>query len=409
MEKSIFNKYLEKLQPMKKAIDTAPEGSKICIIFHNHTPKADNDTLAAATALWMIFHYLKEFPNHNIRLLAVGECEERASKIIKYHQNILNDDRYKVEFIIEPEMMETIYCNQLYVLDTDFERSGFSSKNFKVLDNIIVLDHHPKLDKLSLLEEMKGISTCKIDQINCSSLDEQTLSSSTSQLMLALLHLLQSKFDCLWNDSDEKDLDLFYKGSNFLKNYYRILRSGIQTDTGGFGYSKTDNALLMVGKFLENFENFGPFEIDQAEFSNVTSIKYKSSDLSTIQSIYDKIEITEENIVTLICDKKDFYYPTLKVISGLSPISFCQNFEYIACISLQWEEQKDHSYKGYIQCRGIAEKYNVREFAMRYGGGGHILASGADIIVPKEKALEHEIIGSKIISAFKKYIREECK
>lgn len=405
----LYSKYLEKLQPMKDAIIAAPEGSKICIVFHNHIPKADNDTLAAATALWMIFLYLKNFPNHNIRILAVDECTERASKLLKYHQNILNDDRYKVEFIIEPESMEPIYCNQLYILDTDFERSGFTSKNFKVLDNIIVLDHHPKLDNLSLLEEMKEMQTCKVSQINCSTLEEQTASSSTSQLMLALLQLLQPKFDCLWNDIAEKDLDTFYKGCNFLKSYYRILRSGIQTDTGGFSYVNTDNALLIVGKFLENFEKFGPFEIDQAEFLNVTSIKYKSTDLTTIQKIYDSIEITKENIVSLICDKKDFDYPEFKIKSSLSPISFCQSFEYIACISLQWEKQKDHSYKGYIQCRGISEKYNVREFAIRHGGGGHIVASGADIVIPKEQALERESIGRKIVSDFKKYILEECK
>lgn len=408
MTKGLIYRYFDDLHPLIQVIKQAYEGSKVCIIFHNHIPRADTDTLSAAVSLWMIFKYLRKFPYHNLRIMGSGKAEGRALNTLQYFQNILKDEKFKVEFIEDPENMETIYCNQLIVVDTDFERAGFKPSHFKVKDNIIILDHHPKLDDIKLLEQMKESSFCKIDQINCSILEGKNLSSSTSQLMFPLIQFLQPFFKELMLE-ENMVLEAKEFGKDFLQKYYKITRAGIQTDTGGFSYSKTDNALLCVGKFLENFEDFGPFEIEQSEFSNVTQLKYSKADLDTIRKIYDIIDITDDGIVSLVCDSKDFYHPAFGIYSTLSPIHFCQNFKHIACIAIRWETQKDHSIIGKIELRSSSEKYPIRPFALRYGGNGHSLASGAMVKLDKEHAIEFELKSNQIIAEFKKYIREECK
>lgn len=401
---SLIDEQIKALKPLKNSILDSKDGEKICIVFHNHIPAADPDTLSAATALWLIFKYIKKAQSHNIRILGTGSCGERAFNAIKYYENIIKDESYKVEFIKEPKYMnEPISCHRLYVVDTDFDRTGFSTSHFSVKDEIIVLDHHNKLDELVTLGKMCALDTCKIHRILCSSSDEKLRSASTSQLMLILMCAMYPKLARNFFNIQSDDIEQIDKSKEFLTKYYRILRAGIQTDTGSFMYSNTDNALLAIGKFLDTFEPYGPFEIDQNEITNVSVLKYNQKDLEVIQNLYKSLSINDD-VVFLTCHKESLVRDD-GTASNISPIHICQAFQYNAAMSIVWEEKDVNHYFANVELRCMKPENSVVTFAKRFkNGGGHPCAAGFRITCEKDK---YHIKSLELQKEFLDYIKGE--
>lgn len=403
---SLIDEQIKELKPLKNSILDSKDGEKICIVFHNHIPAADPDTLSAATALWLIFKYIKKAQSHNIRILGAGQCGERAYNAIRYYEKTINDESYKVEFIKDPNAMkEPISCHRLYVVDTDFGRTGFNTSHFKVKDEILTLDHHNKLDELVELGKMCSLETCKINRILCSSSDEKLRSASTSQLLLILICALYPKLARNFFNIQTDDLEQIERSKEFLTKYYRVLRAGIQTDTGSFLYSNTDNALLAIGKFLDTFEPYGPFEIEQNEITNISVLKYSQKDLEVVQELYKGLRITED-IVFLTCLKESLLREDGS-LSNISPIHICQSFQYNAAMSIVWEEKDINHYLGNIELRCMDPENSVVTFAKRFkNGGGHPCAAGFSITCEKDK---YNIRSLELQKEFLDYIKGESK
>lgn len=382
---SSIDEQIKALKPLKNSILDSKDGEKICIVFHNYIPAADPDTLSAATAIWLIFKYIKKAQAHNIRIIGTGECGERAFNAIQYYERIINDEEYKVEFIKDVEYMkEPISCHRLYVVDTDFGRTGFKPEHFQVKDEIIVLDHHNKLDELIELGKMCSLESCKIHRILCSSSDENLRSASTSQLLLILMCAMYPKLARNFFNIQSEDIETIERSKEFLKQYYRVLRAGIQTDTGSFMFSNTDNALLAVGKFLDTFEPYGPFEIDQNEITNISVLKYSQKDLEIVQKLYKGLSIID-SVVLLTCYQEDFIREDGSK-SNISPIHICQAFQYNAAMSIKWEEKDSNGWIANVELRCMKPEDSVVTFAKRFkNGGGHPCAAGFSYRAPKDQ------------------------
>lgn len=149
----------------------------------------------------------------------------------------------------------------------------------------------------------------------------------------------------------------------------RALYSGIVTDSGRFRYSSTSARTFEMASYLLGY-NFDVDDVYQNLYiEDLTTVKLRAQMVS-------KFKITNHNVAYLVNTKEDVIASGLDVFSisrgmvnvmaGIKGINIWVNFT---------EDPTTEKVLVEIRSNGI----NINKIAVKYGGGGHLNASGATI------------------------------
>lgn len=162
---------------------------------------------------------------------------------------------------------------------------------------------------------------------------------------------------------------LIFKNNMKLSNVgARALFTGIVTDSGRFRYdSVTSDTFSIASKLLK-------YDFDMSDIYNNLYIE----DLSIVKLraiLVSKFEISKKNVAYLKNTKQDIKNYNVdiftisrgmvNIMSGIKDIDIWVNFT------------EDENGKVITEIR--SSKYNINQVAVKYGGGGHKLASGCTI------------------------------
>ncbi len=163
----------------------------------------------------------------------------------------------------------------------------------------------------------------------------------------------------------------FIKSNNMKLNSIgaRALYSGIVTDSGRFRYSSTSARTFEMASYLLGY-NFDVDDVYQNLYiEDLTTVKLRAQMVS-------KFKITNHNVAYLVNTKEDVIASGLDVFSisrgmvnvmaGIKGINIWVNFT---------EDPTTEKVLVEIRSNGI----NINKIAVKYGGGGHLNASGATI------------------------------
>jgi phosphoesterase RecJ-like protein len=149
----------------------------------------------------------------------------------------------------------------------------------------------------------------------------------------------------------------------------RALYSGIVTDSGRFRYSSTSARTFEMASYLLGY-NFDVDDVYQNLYiEDLTTVKLRAQMVS-------KFKITNHNVAYLVNTKEDviasgldvfsFSRGMVNVMAGIKGINIWVNFT---------EDPTTEKVLVEIRSNGI----NINKIAVKYGGGGHLNASGATI------------------------------
>lgn len=173
--------------------------------------------------------------------------------------------------------------------------------------------------------------------------------------------------------------ELFGKKIQITNDIARALYLGIYTDTGGFKYSNTTNKTFFVlSKLLK--QDIRP---DQLVHDFVDSVEKTSFELT--RCAFNSVQFYYNNqIAVSIITKQDFDKVGVKKDSAKFMQSYLQNIEGVK-IAITISEQTPKEY--HISLRTACDDVDVSSIAVRFGGGGHVRASGLSLKGEYKKAL----------------------
>ncbi|MGL4948109.1 MAG: DHH family phosphoesterase [Mycoplasma sp.] len=150
-----------------------------------------------------------------------------------------------------------------------------------------------------------------------------------------------------------------YKMNRVISN---ALYPGILTDSGNLTYNTTQASTYeLIAKFYEY--DFDKMEIQQKLYQK------NWSEIATDRALSGEVQVTEDNIAYLILTPELIEKYNVPVDDG--KVYLMNNvLDFKVWFSLYWKPSKN-SYKVSIR----SHKYDVRQIAMKFGGGGHKLAS----------------------------------
>lgn len=147
------------------------------------------------------------------------------------------------------------------------------------------------------------------------------------------------------------------------------LFTGIVTDSGRFRYDKTTARTFdIVSKLME-------YDID---IDNVYSNLYQES-LDSVKlraKLTNKFKVSKHKVAYLKVTKKDVE------AYGLTPHNIARGYVNIMANIKEievWAMFVEDAENNQILCEFRSSKHNINQIAVKYGGGGHLLASGAKV------------------------------
>ena len=324
-----------KYQDYKREFDSLVTEAKSIIIMSHTNP--DDDSISSSLA---VYYYLTEVLNLTKPIRIVYTGDSKYDKRYSYFKN------YNLIQFVENSPDNIKPADLVIVLDTnDFLRvtDKNESRNVSDFDNkFIIIDHH------KTHTDCENFELCIKD-----------LMSSTAEVIYKLL----------WRNYKE----------NINKDIAEILLLGIIGDTGQFKYVANTH---MYKDTLQVTDEL---------------IKYGDIYLEELISKYDKTDIAELQVFSILARN-------LKIenIKGLPPFAYTyvENEELKGFVNTQilgginsfknviksiygadWGFMvRPKPAGGYaVSFRAIPNSINVREIAEHFGGGGHDLASGADL------------------------------
>ena len=155
--------------------------------------------------------------------------------------------------------------------------------------------------------------------------------------------------------------------------------TALSTDTGWFKFGNTDSRIFHTAAEL----------IDAGARPNVIyRLLYQSftpSRLYLMTRMLDHLELhADARIATQYILRKDFDETGASGPDTENLIDECQRIESVEVAAL-FTELADGGFRCSLRSKG---KVDVRKIAQKYGGGGHTLASGANLEGPLEKAIQ---------------------
>ena len=235
-------------------------------------------------------------------------------------------------------------CDLLIAVDSaDIQRLGKWSDFFAAHKNTIAIDHHKTHVKFAGETVVKDIS-------------------STCELMVGLYN--------------EMEIDM---SIGVAKNLY----IGIVTDTGNFKYSSvTADTHRVVAELIEKGINFA--DIAKKLFDTVTK-EY----LMLKMRATEKLEFyCDERVALLTLSDADFEEYNISEADSSSLVVFPCSVKGVE-VGIYIRQRNDNEYK--VSLRSV-NKVDVAEIACKFGGGGHMRASGYSVDVPGLESNIRELI-----------------
>ena len=181
--------------------------------------------------------------------------------------------------------------------------------------------------------------------------------------------------------------DLFKNKIKLNKELAKALYLGIYTDSGGFKYSNaTSNTFLIVSKLLK-------FDIQPDKLVHDFVDVVSKSDFELTKCYFESSKFYCDNQIVVSLITKEQIDKFAK--DGVTPKfmqSYLQNLDGVK-IAITISEKIKNEYN--ISLRTACDNVNVSAIASRFGGGGHIRASGLTLKGNYEKALNALIMECK--------------
>lgn len=167
----------------------------------------------------------------------------------------------------------------------------------------------------------------------------------------------------------------------FNKDIASSIYAGIVFDSGGFKYDKTSKRTHEICSYLHEFD------IDFTEIYNKIDSYMTIKQFSMFRYALSKVIIdTKNKIGSLLITLEDFEKNNSSKddIEGIA--SFILNIEELEASVFIYEQEKD-----FCKCSIRSKRKDINVVARKFGGGGHILASGCVIkesgVIAMEKLL----------------------
>lgn len=242
----------------------------------------------------------------------------------------VGDVNPKVSFIGDVDIIEdSVYNNALVIVLDSSDTTMINDERYKLARYIIKVDHH--------------ISNCNYGDLNIVDTSEISCASLLAKI-------------------------IFSNNMKLTPTGARALFTGIVTDSGRFRYnSVTSDTFLIASKLLKyNFdfnEIYSNLYIEDLEIVKLRAemvMKFKVLDKGIAYLVNTQEDVKKYNVDIFTISRG-----MVNVMSGIKGIDIWANFT------------EEESGKVIVELRST--KYNVNPVAVKYGGGGHKLASGATI------------------------------
>lgn len=242
----------------------------------------------------------------------------------------VGDVNPKVSFIGDVDIIEdSVYNNALVIVLDSSDTTMINDERYKLGRYIIKVDHH--------------ISNCDYGDLNIVDTSEISCASLLAKI-------------------------IFSNNMKLTPTGARALFTGIVTDSGRFRYnSVTSDTFLIASKLLKyNFdfnEIYSNLYIEDLEIVKLRAemvMKFKVLDKGIAYLVNTQEDVKKYNVDIFTISRG-----MVNVMSGIKGIDIWANFT------------EEESGKVIVELRST--KYNVNPVAVKYGGGGHKLASGATI------------------------------
>jgi phosphoesterase RecJ-like protein len=164
--------------------------------------------------------------------------------------------------------------------------------------------------------------------------------------------------------------DFFYQNNLSLnEEAATALFTGIVTDSGRFRYSSTgERTFLLVSHLLKNkidlekiYMNLYSEDIDIVKLRAALTLKFEVTEYGV-----GVLKNTKEEVASYGADIFTISRGMVNIMAGIKGISIWANFTEDVESNKIWVE---------LRSNGV----NINEVAVKYGGGGHKLASGANV------------------------------
>jgi bifunctional oligoribonuclease and PAP phosphatase NrnA len=251
---------------------------------------------------------------------------------------------------VKKQIQENIKYDLLISVDaSDIKRLGNRVSDKGIANQIINIDHHP-------------------DNTRYGDINYVRLSSSTAELVFHLIKYLKVPIT-----------------KEIAENLYVALI----TDTGNYRYENTSKGTFdMAGELIAAGVDTHAITTKIYDTKTLASIRVLALALSTMETSADKkaawVCVTQE-MMDQVAAKPEDLVGLVDIIRSIDGVE----------IAVLFRQERD---KVKINFRS-KEKINVSEIAKRFGGGGHVRASGAVIVDSMENAK------NKVVSEIEKYIK----
>lgn len=258
------------------------EEPKIAIVGHQN-PKPDSDCINSSIALGLLLKAVDK--NNNIEILFREELNTYSKNVLNYSESVIHKDEYDIMDLVKFGVPEYYISDAklIFVLDTDFERTGFKNSNFPKAKSVIVIDHH------RYRRDWEGDFPRDIYKEFVFESKEKGGAQSTSELILLLLSEIMKGINNIRrinmyemadveNEDDLEELKNYMisqriyhncTGSEIQNLYYDIYKlcmGGIHTDSGSFTYNGCERTIETISIFLNRFQESGLY-IDSSYLS----------------------------------------------------------------------------------------------------------------------------------------------
>jgi phosphoesterase RecJ-like protein len=161
-----------------------------------------------------------------------------------------------------------------------------------------------------------------------------------------------------------------HMGLKLSVDFGECIYTGLLTDTGGFRYSSTSPKVMQVAADLLKLGVRGPELAEELlEKLTFTQIQLLQKSLATLSFACDRkiawVSVTAEDIARLQASNED--------LDGL--VNYPRNVEGVE-VGMLFKQKDAETVKVSFRSAG---NVNVAEIAQRFGGGGHVRASGCTI------------------------------
>lgn len=244
------------------------------------------------------------------------------NKVPKIYSFLYGSELIKNDFDGDFEVAIILDC-------ADIGRVENLKKKLMKIKTIINIDHHPS-----------NFSYAKFNYI-------EPKSSSTSELVLKLLRSLKIEID---------------------ENIANALYTGLMTDTGGFRFPNTNLDTFKAATYLVEY-GANPFYIAEMVYS-MKPLKA----LRILGRALEKLK-KENGVIFSILTLDDFKEFGAEEEDAEGVVEFL-NKSNEANVAILFKQKNNGFYKVSMRSKGDID---VKEIALKYGGGGHMNAAGFDV------------------------------